>query len=137
MGVTHCSFIMNRLYNFNGTASADPSMDPILVAALRLRCPQNSTANNMVYLDQGAFSAYKVDNSYYRQLLMNRGILPIDQSLALDPATSSLVRSFGGVGGMWTFGAQFGSAMVRLGAMDVLTGEQGEVRRSCRKPNAN
>ncbi|CAL9112347.1 unnamed protein product [Musa textilis] len=35
VGVTHCSFIRNRLYSYNGSGKPDPTMDPALVNLLR------------------------------------------------------------------------------------------------------
>ncbi|XP_019090333.1 PREDICTED: peroxidase 60-like [Camelina sativa] len=37
IGVTHCSFIMDRLYNFQNTKQSDPSMDSKLVQELKLK----------------------------------------------------------------------------------------------------
>ncbi|KAF8412506.1 hypothetical protein HHK36_000474 [Tetracentron sinense] len=132
IGVAHCSLFKDRLYNFNNTGRADPTMDPFLATLLRFRCPQISTTDNTVNLDQNPLSSSIVDSSYYRQLMLNRGILQIDQELALDPLTKATVKSlaYG-----FDFGIQFGDAMVKLGATEVLTGTQGEIRRSCRATN--
>lgn len=106
-------------------------MDPFLVTLLRLPCPQNTSTNNAVNLDQNIFPF--MDNSYYQQLLLNRGILPIDQELALHPLTRGTVMNLATRG--FDFPIQFGTAMVKLGAIEVLTGSQGEIRRSCRAFN--
>ncbi|KAK1274505.1 Peroxidase 60 [Acorus gramineus] len=135
VGITHCSLIRNRLYNFKGTGQPDPTMGPSLLAALKTKCPQNATTttDNPVFLDQNPSSTNVVDNSYYKQILMKRGVLQIDQELALDPATRPTVSY---IAGGFGFPTQFGAAMVKLGAVEVLTGSQGEIRRSCRKVNA-
>ncbi|RRT32475.1 hypothetical protein B296_00058818 [Ensete ventricosum] len=133
VGVTHCSFIMSRLYNFNGSGKPDPTMDSALVATLRRRCPQNLVVDSPVNLDQNASSANTVDNSFYNQILAKRGVLQIDQRIALDSATGATVVLL--AGGRMDFSTRFGSSMVKLGAVEVLTGTQGEIRRSCRAPN--
>lgn len=107
-------------------------MDRTLLATLRARCPQGAKTDNTVNLDQNSLSSMVVDNSYYRQIVMRRGILQIDQDLALDPLSSSTVAAIArGV----DFNDRFGQAMVKLGGVGVLTGTQGEIRRSCRAVN--
>ncbi|KAL5724261.1 peroxidase [Ranunculus cassubicifolius] len=129
VGVTHCSVIQDRLYNFRNTGQPDPTMDPLLAMGLRLRCPREASHNNTVDLDQNFFSSTMVDSSYYKQIKMNRGVLRIDQELAWDPLTSSVVTSLANA---FNFPSLFGDAMVKLGSIEVLTGWQGEIRRNCR-----
>ncbi|URE15699.1 peroxidase [Musa troglodytarum] len=124
VGITHCSFIRNRLYNYNGT-------DPAFVAMLRKRCPQTSAVDNSVFLDNGTPST--VDNSYYKQLLAKRGVLKVDQNLAMDAATNGTVKSL--ASGSLSFPSLFGNAMVKMGSIQVLTGAQGQIRKSCRAVN--
>lgn len=107
-------------------------MDSSILTALRARCPQNSTIDNSINLDQNPLSAMTVDNSYYKQIVMHRGILQIDQDLALDPLTKSTVDA---IAKGFNFNVKFGEAMVKLGAVQVLTGYQGQIRRSCRAIN--
>lgn len=132
VGVTKCSLIQDRLYNFKGTGKADPSMDAVLLGSLRVRCPQNAKVDNSVNLDQNSLSSMVVDNSYYRQIVMHRGILQIDQDLALDKLSRSTVEAIAsGV----DFNKRFGDAMIKLGTVQVLTGKQGQIRSSCRAVN--
>lgn len=134
VGVTHCFVIQDRLYNFQSTGKPDPTMDPWLLTTLRQRCPQNSTGSNsnIINLDQNRLSSSIVDNSFYKQILAHRGVLQIDQELALDPLTSATVST---IARSWDFCSKFGQAMVKLGAVDVLTGTDGEIRKSCRAIN--
>lgn len=134
VGVTHCFVIQSRLYNFQNTGKPDPTMDPRLLQTLRQRCPQNSTTagSNTINLDQNILSSFIVDNSFYRQILAHRGVLQIDQELALDPLTSTEVSS---IAHGYDFCSKFGEAMVKLGAIGVLTGTDGEIRKSCRAVN--
>ncbi|KAJ9163987.1 hypothetical protein P3X46_023606 [Hevea brasiliensis] len=132
VGVTHCSLIKDRVYNFQGTGSPDPAMDPFLVNILRSRCPQISPVDNTVNLDQNPSSSFFLDVSYYRNIMLHRGILQIDQQLGMDPLTTPIVRN---LAGEFDFPTRFGAAMVKMGAIGVLTGTQGEIRRSCRATN--
>ncbi len=132
VGVAHCSLFQDRLYNFKNTGQPDPTMDPKLVENLKSRCPQNTTSNNFANLDQNPLSSLIVDKSYYGQILAHRGILQIDQELALDPLTQATVTT---IANGYDFNTKFGQAMVKLGAVQVLTGTQGEIRKSCRAIN--
>ncbi|KAE8729400.1 Peroxidase 60 [Hibiscus syriacus] len=129
IGFTHCSFIKERLYNFGDSRKADPTMDPSLAEQLRSICPENSEADAAVSLDQNLTSTFVFDNSSYNQTKNHRGILGIDQALALDPLTSNIV-AYLTTGNDFT--ARFEQAMVKLGAVEVLTDSQGEIRKSCR-----
>ncbi|XP_072971824.1 peroxidase 57-like [Typha angustifolia] len=133
VGVTHCSIIRDRLYNFRGTGKPDPSLNPIYVQILsNMVCPRFSNFNNFVFLDDPS-SALKVDNSFYKQLLQNKGILPIDQALASDWSTRWIVQQLAGNSNL--FLTRFNQAMVKLASVQVLTGTQGQIRRNCRRIN--
>lgn len=132
VGVTHCSLIRDRLFNFAGTGQPDPIMDPFLGITLRSRCFPGATTDNIVNLDANAFNSFAVDNSYYQNILQHRGILRIDQTLALDPFTGPIVANLANA---FDFPVRFGAAMVKLGAVGVLTGNHGEIRRTCRSTN--
>ncbi|XP_039065199.1 peroxidase 60-like [Hibiscus syriacus] len=107
---------------------ADPTMDPSLAKQLRLICPENSKADAPVSLDQNLTSTFVFDNSFYNQTKNHRGILAIDQALALDPLTSNIVANLS-TGN--DFRARFGQAMVNLGAV-VLNDKKSEIRKSYR-----
>ncbi|XP_059627030.1 peroxidase 60 [Cornus florida] len=132
VGVAHCSLFKDRLYNFQNTGKPDPTMSPLLLMSLRLRCPQNAASDGTANLDQNPFSSLIVDNSYYRQIMLLKGVLQIDQELALDPLTNATVAT---IARGFDFSTRFGQAMVKLGAVEVLTGTQGEIRTSCRAIN--
>jgi peroxidase len=133
MGVAHCEFFYNRLYNFSGTGRQDPSMAPSLVESVKSVCPQAASTGlgNTVALDQG--TEFLLDKSYYKQLEKNHGILQIDQELTYDSTRSRIVKSLAGRGSR--FGSSFGQAMVKMGNIGVLTGSQGEIRKICSQIN--
>ncbi|KAJ8650300.1 hypothetical protein MRB53_003323 [Persea americana] len=134
VGVAHCVFFRDRLFNFQGTGAPDSSMDSGLVARLRSVCGPNSKPlkkDPTAFLDQN--TSFVVDNQYYNQLLLKKGILQIDQELTLDNSMAGLAAGFGsdGVG----FLEKFASAMVKMGSIEVLVGNAGEIRTNCRAFN--
>ncbi|KAH0996774.1 hypothetical protein GBA52_020638 [Prunus armeniaca] len=134
VGVAHCFLFQDRLYNFQNTGKPDPDMNVALLERLRSICPQNSAGTNATNLDQNPQSSFIVDNSFYKEIIARRGILQIDQELALDPITQATVTALAN-NSTNSFATKFGQAMVKLGAVEVLTGSQGEIRRSCRAVN--
>lgn len=129
IGIAHCSLFKDRLYNFKNTGRPDPNMDSSLVSSLKRTCPQFSNGDDTANLDQNPFSSAVVDKSFYSQIMQRRGVLQIDQEIALDSLTKSTVEA---IARSADFNFKFGQAMVKLGATQVLTGTQGEIRQSCR-----
>ncbi|XP_047043613.1 peroxidase 57-like [Lolium rigidum] len=132
VGVTHCSLIQDRLYNFNGTGAADPSMDPAYCGILqKYACPQGQSFDNIVYLDDPN-SILTFDTSYFSQITKKRAALGVDQGLGDDPSTAWMVRYFADSN---NFFPMFVQAINKLAAVEVLTGTDGEIRTNCRATN--
>ncbi|KAL8154125.1 hypothetical protein V2J09_011885 [Rumex salicifolius] len=132
VGVTHCSFVQNRLYNFQNTGKSDPSMNPNLVSSLNKTCPKDgSGASRTIFLDQTPESGLVVDNGFYRAIKKDMGVLQIDQRIATDPLTKNIVDQLL----KEDFLVEFGKAMVKLGRVPR-TDMRGEIRRSCGAMNA-
>ncbi|XP_058086726.1 LOW QUALITY PROTEIN: peroxidase 44-like [Magnolia sinica] len=130
VGVAHCGFFQYRLLNFNGTGKPDPSMDSNLVAQLTKTCGKKSRPlkkEPTAFLDQN--TSFVINNQYYNQLVLKRGILQIDQELTLDRSTAGIASSFGSDGA--GFLENFADAMVKLGSFQVLVGNAGEIRKNC------
>jgi len=135
VGITHCSFFNDRLYNFLGTGKADPTMDPALVTKLKTICPDpasGSSADPPINLDQGTPAVF--DDSFFKQIAARRGILQIDQQLFEDATTTNFVRSYTGSSPNrpLNFSQQFTQSIVKMGNLGVLTGNQGTIRKNCR-----
>lgn len=131
VGVAHCGFFQDRLSNFQGTGRPDPTMDPGLAARLMRTCGTASrplSSDPTAFLDQG--TSFTVDNQFYNQTLFKRGIMQIDQELALDRSTAPIVSGFARNGA--AFQQSFASAMVKMSRIQVLVGSAGEIRKSCR-----
>jgi len=134
VGNSLCSFFSDRLFSFQGSGKADPSMDPTLVAKLKKVCTSPTSTSSKdpnVFLDQN--TSFTFDNSYYKQLQLKRGILQIDQELASDSSTKNIVTSFATNGN--AFSQSFVNAIIKMGNIGVLTGNNGEIRTNCRAVN--
>ncbi|URE37409.1 peroxidase [Musa troglodytarum] len=126
IGIAHCSAFSDRLYNFSQMVKADPSLHPTYAAQLRGECPTGS--DNEVDMDPP--SPLTFDNSYFKSLLVNRGLFTSDQTLMSKHGTATLVKRFAKKPAL--FKKKFAAAMVKMGSIGVLTGEQGEIRTNCR-----
>ncbi|KAF8050916.1 hypothetical protein N665_1856s0004 [Sinapis alba] len=127
VGQGNCGLFNDRITNFQGTGRPDPSMDPALVSSLRNTCRNSASAA----LDQS--SPLRFDNQFFKQLRKRRGVLQVDQRLATDRQTRGVVARYANNNAF--FKRQFIRAMIKMGAVDVLTGRAGEIRRNCRRFN--
>lgn len=133
VGVAHCSFFRSRVSNFRGTGKPDPTMDPELVKKLFKLCNTSSSPTTLddvptTFLDQN--TSFIVDNQFYNQILNKKGILKIDQELALDKLSAPIVSRFATNGN--AFRKSFAKSMVKMGNINVLVGNDGEIRKNCR-----
>ena len=138
IGVTHCFFVQDRLYNFNGTSGrTDPNINSTLVPILKEACPLDGKITNVVSMDQSKLGAGGdenfVDNGFFKAIVAHKGVLEIDQNLGLDKSTRKIVSKYAANNTL--FEIKFGKAMVKLGRIGVLIGAEGEVRNSCRFVN--
>jgi peroxidase len=135
LGVTHCSIIKGRLYNYGGRAGAtDPSLDPYYSFVYKTYvCPNTASSdNNIVFLDD-QWSALRVDNNYYKNLQRHRGVLPVDQNMYSDGSTRWIVDMLANDDAL--FNKVLPYALVKFSEANVLTGTQGEIRRVCNRFN--
>ena len=105
------------------------TMDPEFTRYLKTNCPPSS--NTTVPLE--IQTPNRLDNKYYKDLKNHRGLLASDQTLFDSPSTEKMVKNNARYGANW--GNKFAAAMIRMGAIDVLTGTQGEIRKNCRVVN--
>lgn len=137
MGFCHCSLITDRLYNFNGTGGSDPAMGAGLLSTLRDRCPpQNETTHDAIVPMNlvAPLGPFGLDNSFFPTVLAGRAVLQIDQELTSSGMARRIAAIF--AARPRNFRKQFARSMVKLGSVNVLTGEQGEVRLNCRRVNS-
>lgn len=136
MGKTHCRYIMDRLYNFNGTRKPDPSMHKSLLKDLRKKCPKNSKQDPTVNLTPKSGNDYQFTTLYYSRILSRKAVLGLDQQLLFGDETKEIVEEFADPKtGFEDFRRSFALSMSRMGNIKVLTGKNGEIRRDCRRRN--
>ncbi|PON71947.1 Peroxidase [Parasponia andersonii] len=132
VGRSHCTSFSDRLYNFNGTSSQDPILDPTYAAQLKQQCPQGSTNPNSV-VPMNPYSPVLADTGYYIDVQANRGLFTSDHILLSSTATANQVHQYARNPFLWS--SQFAAAMVKMGQIKVLTGSAGEIRSNCRVIN--
>ncbi|KAF5938005.1 hypothetical protein HYC85_025511 [Camellia sinensis] len=96
IGVAHCGFFQDRLSNFQGSGKLDPT----------------------AFLDQN--TSFVFDNEYYHQIKLKRGVMQIDQELALDKGSAPIVTGF--ASNAIGFQQGFAKAIVKMGGIEVLVG---------------
>lgn len=71
-----------------------------------------------------------MDNQHYKQIMLGRGVLQIDNELALDSSSASIVPGLASDAA--GFLHRFADALVKLGNVEVLEGSGGEIRKNWR-----
>ena len=135
LGRTHCSFIVDRLYNYNGTGKPDPTMNVTLLDTLTKHCPprKKGQPDPLVYLNPESGPHYNFTESYYKRILTHKAVLVIDQQLLFGDDTDQITEEF--AAGLEDFRKAFALAMYKMGNIKVLTGNEGEIRQNCRFTN--
>ncbi|KQK22709.1 peroxidase A2 [Brachypodium distachyon] len=132
IGRAQCRFVQDRL-----AEQPDPALDREFLSALRQFCPASAGVDERLNnLDPATPDAF--DNSYYVNILRNRGLLRSDQAMLSVPdgaaaATAPIVGRF--ADSEADFFRSFATAMIKMGNIAPLTGDMGEVRRHCRVVN--
>ncbi|KAI4381736.1 hypothetical protein MLD38_007783 [Melastoma candidum] len=134
IGNARCTVFRQRLYNQTGNGLPDATLEKSYANQLRMRCPRTGGDQNLFFLDQ--ISPFAFDNSYFKNLLSNKGLLSSDQVLVTSNRQSAeLVKKFAESNA--AFFEQFGKSMVRMGNISPLTRSSGEIRKHCRKINSS
>ncbi|KAK4492773.1 hypothetical protein RD792_000093 [Penstemon davidsonii] len=128
IGTSHCTSFSNRLYNFTGRGDSDPSLDSEYVPRLMSKCrPGDQTT--LAEMDPGSFKTF--DEDYYTLVAKRRGLFTSDSALLDDNATKAYVRRHAISSQRSKFFEDFAVSMVKMGNIEVLTGNNGEIRRQC------
>ncbi|KAE8009625.1 hypothetical protein FH972_006053 [Carpinus fangiana] len=132
IGRGHCVALNNRLYNFTGRGDQDPSLDSTYAELLKKKCPNNpNDRTTTVEMDPGSFQNF--DGNYYTILLQNKGLFQSDAALLKDKQAKKIVQE---LVSQTKFFTEFAQSMKRMGAIEVLTGTAGEIRKQCWKVNS-
>ncbi|XP_006658128.1 peroxidase P7-like [Oryza brachyantha] len=126
LGYSRCLFFRSRLYNETDT------LDPAYAAALEEQCPITGDDDALTSLDD---TPTTVDTDYYQGLTQGRALLHTDQQLYQGGGGDSddLVKYYGE--NPDKFWEDFAAAMVKMGNLSPLTGDEGEIRENCRVVN--
>ncbi|XP_042386219.1 cationic peroxidase 1-like [Zingiber officinale] len=126
IGQARCTVFRTRIYSDNNVNSSFASL-------LRSKCSIFGKDNDLSPLDMSTPTVF--DNGYYKNLLSKRGLLHSDQQLYLNESglVSSRVSLY--AKNSTKFFRDFASAMVKMGNIGPLIGENGEIRTNCRKIN--
>ncbi|KAJ8569757.1 hypothetical protein K7X08_006334 [Anisodus acutangulus] len=124
IGVAHCFSFRYRLDNPQKAALVDPR----LAGVMRFTC-----TSPMSTLAFDTTTQYKMDSIYYKQLAVKRGLLESDVLLNEDPRTKDYIQKFGEDEKGWF--DKLGKAMNKLASIQVLMGDQGQIRKQCRAVN--
>ncbi|PIA39442.1 hypothetical protein AQUCO_02600115v1 [Aquilegia coerulea] len=130
LGVGHCFLFKNRLYNFTGKGDTDPSIDPTYAELLKKKCLNQRDFKTTIDMDE---SPLTFDNNYYKILKQNKGMFTGDATLLTNPEASKIVDK---MLDSKTFFTEFAQSMQRFGAIGVLTGDEGQIRKKCNVVNA-
>ncbi|EOA15534.1 hypothetical protein CARUB_v10004951mg [Capsella rubella] len=160
IGITHCNFFQERLYNFSGTGKADPELNPRFLQDLKTKCPfAASTSSASPYAADSSTRSLHASNSqdmvnsnvdkvvdlsfdneggndgfgvrYYKGLLHKKGVMFSDSQLMAKEETEKWVRQY--ASDKHRFRKDFSMAMTKLSNNQILTGNVGQVRIKCSK----
>lgn len=126
IGVGHCNLFSNRLYNFSGRGDQDPSLNGTYAEFLKSKCRSLSDNTTTVEMDPG--SGVEFDSDYYVSLNENKGMFQSDAALLTNRGAREISRQLTDQGKFFT---EFGQSMKRMGAIQVLTGTNGQIRNKC------
>ncbi|KAG5042215.1 hypothetical protein JHK87_006130 [Glycine soja] len=123
IGFARCVTFKDHIYN-------DSNIDPHFAQQLKYICPTNGGDSNLSPLDS---TAAKFDINYYSNLVQKKGLLHSDQELFNGGSTDELVKEYSD--DTEDFYEDFANSMIKMGNIQSLTGNQGEIRVNCRNVN--
>nr|GMD02142.1 peroxidase P7-like [Ipomoea batatas] len=126
IGQARCTNFRARIYN-------ESNIDSSFAQSRKGNCPRASGSgdNNLAPLDLQ--TPIKFDNNYYVNLVNKKGLLHSDQQLFNGVSTDSTVRGYST--NPSKFRSDFAAAMIKMGDIKPLTGNNGEIRKNCRRRN--
>ena len=131
LGFSHCGRFSNRIYNFSPRNRIDPTLNLAYALQLRQMCPINVDPRIAINMDPTTPRTF--DNVYFKNLQRGMGLFTSDQILFTDRRSRNTVNLFASNNA--AFRQAFVAAITKLGRVGVLTGNQGEIRRDCSRPN--
>ncbi|GJX57137.1 heme peroxidase [Tanacetum coccineum] len=124
LGFAQCFTFRDHIYN-------DTNIDPAFAGHLRTICPRVGGDSNLAPLDPTPSS---FDKKYFNNLMKKRGVLKSDQVLFSKGETGELVSEYNE--DQTKFFKDFAKSMIKMGKINLLTGNRGQVRHNCRRINS-
>ncbi|PNT22227.2 hypothetical protein POPTR_008G022248v4 [Populus trichocarpa] len=124
LGQAQCFTFRERIYNHS-------NIDAGFASTRRRRCPRVGSNSTLAPLDLVTPNSF--DNNYFKNLMQNKGLLQSDQVLFNGGSTDSIVSEYSR--NPARFRSDFGSAMIKMGDIGLLTGSAGQIRRICSAVN--
>nr|CAB67121.1 peroxidase [Solanum lycopersicum] len=133
-GRARCGTFQQRLFNFSGSGSPDPTINSTYLPTLQATCPQGgNNGNTFENLDKTTPDNF--DNDYYINLQNQEGLLQTDQELFSTSGSDTIAIVNRYASSQSQFFDDFASSMIKLGNIGVLTGTNGEIRTDCKRVN--
>ncbi|KAF9676989.1 hypothetical protein SADUNF_Sadunf08G0060700 [Salix dunnii] len=124
LGQAQCFTFCERIYNHS-------NIDVGFASTRRRRCPRVGSDATLAPLDLVTPNSF--DNNYFKNLMQNKGLLQSDQVLFNGGSTDSIVSEYSR--NPAKFSSDFGSAMIKMGDIGLLSGSSGQIRRICSAVN--
>ncbi|KAG9133403.1 hypothetical protein Leryth_013222 [Lithospermum erythrorhizon] len=124
LGQARCLLFRARIYNAT-------NIDAGFASTRRRQCPVTGGNANLAPLDLVTPNSF--DNNYFKNLIQLKGLLPSDQVLFNGGSADSVVTAFSNSPS--TFASEFAAAMIKMGDISPLTGQNGIIRRVCNAIN--
>uniref|UniRef100_A0A7N0TPG3 Peroxidase n=1 Tax=Kalanchoe fedtschenkoi TaxID=63787 RepID=A0A7N0TPG3_KALFE len=129
IGTTACFFMQRRLYNFDDiNGASDPAIDPTFLQTLMSKCPPQSNSQR-IPLDPTTPLLF--DDELLRNIKRGVAVIQSDARLNDDDETRQILDSYVLIPQASSFAADFVDSILKMGALQVKTGQEGEIRRVC------
>ncbi|KAL0297011.1 UNVERIFIED_CONTAM: Peroxidase 39 [Sesamum radiatum] len=126
IGAAHCTVVADRFH--------DPEKSKEIDRGYLFRMQTVTFCRNQTQdIAFDPYSHHKMDSRFYKELLNNRALLESDHNLAKEPHAHKFMEQYAVDQEGWI--AKFTSATIKLGEIEVLTGNQGQIRKQCRAVN--
>ncbi|KAK9266921.1 hypothetical protein L1049_027180 [Liquidambar formosana] len=134
-GKARCLSFRQRIYDENFQEQGDRyERNTMFRRILRSICPQSGRDHALAPLD--FMTSARFDNHYFNNILQGKGLLPSDNVLVVQDHGGEIRRQ------VWAYAsnpqlfyASFAKSMVKMGSINVLVGDEGQIRKNCRFVN--
>ncbi|XP_010268456.1 PREDICTED: peroxidase 46-like isoform X2 [Nelumbo nucifera] len=132
-GSAHCSSFSDRFQEDSkgNLTPIDASLDRIYANELIKQCPAG--VDKSITVNNDPETSLLFDNQYYRNLISHKGLFQSDSVLFSDGRTKAKVEEFSD--SQYMFFEKWTESFLKLSSVGVKTGDEGEVRTSCRAIN--